>query len=58
MNTKKEYKTVNETLKMFGEAPIEVPSKGSDKKKLDFLLNSYAEKLKAANPQYRGALGL
>jgi hypothetical protein len=53
VNVKKEYKTVNEALKMFGETPIEVPTKGSDKEKIEFLLNSYAEKLKAANPQFR-----
>ena len=53
MNVNKEYKTVNEMLKLFGQAPIEVPSTGSAKEKIEFLLNTYAEKLKAANPQYR-----
>lgn len=53
MNIKKQYQAVNDTLKLFGEAPIKIPSTGSDREKLEFLLDSYAEKLKAANPQYK-----
>lgn len=53
MNITKEYKVVNEMLAMFGETPVIMPSTGSDRVKLEFLLDAYAEKLKAANPQYR-----
>jgi hypothetical protein len=53
MNFKKELKMVNNTLKLFGQASIEVTANGSDREKLEILLASYAERLKAANPQYK-----
>jgi hypothetical protein len=53
MNIEKEYQTVNEMLKFFGHTPIQVPTTGSARQKLEHLLDAYAEKLKIANPQYQ-----
>ena len=53
MNVAKEYKAVNAILTRFGEDPIAVPSDGTDRQKIEFLLNTYAESLKQAVPNYR-----
>lgn len=53
MNISKEYKTVNGLLAMLGQAPIDLPSAGTNREKLEYLLDTYAAKLKAAQPQYQ-----
>ncbi len=53
MNVVKEYEAVNATLAWVGQDPIAVPSDGADRQKIEFLLNTYAEKLKLAVPKYR-----
>jgi len=46
-------KVVNEVLKMVREKQIQMPAEGTDKEKLEAILDLYAEKLVNSNPQYK-----
>ena len=54
MNVVKEYEAVNAALAWVGHDPIIAPSDGTDRQKIQFLLNTYAERLKRAVPEYKG----
>lgn len=54
MNRVKEATNViNEVLKMVGEEPIQRPTEGTARQRLEALLEIYAERLVAKNPQYK-----
>jgi hypothetical protein len=52
MNAVKEYEVVNAALTWVGQDPIAVPLDGTDQTKIEFLLNTYAERLRRAVPGY------
>jgi len=45
-----DYEAVNAMLVMFGQQPIPEPPEGSEKEKLQHLLDIYTDRLIAANP--------
>lgn len=50
----KEAKNVlNEVLKMVGEEPIQRPTEGTARQRLEALLEIYTERLVGKNPQYK-----
>ena len=53
INVVKEYELVNHVLTWFGQDPIETPSEGTNRQKIEFLLNTYAERLKRDVPKYK-----
>lgn len=53
VNVVKEYEIVNAALTWIGQDPIEIPSEGTDRQKIEFLLNTYAERLKRNVSKYR-----
>jgi hypothetical protein len=54
MNTVKEAtNSINELLKMVGEDPIQLPTEGTAKQRLESLFEIYTDRLVAKNPQYK-----
>lgn len=45
-----DYEAVNAMLVMFGQQPISEPEEGSEKEKLQYLLDVYTDRVIAANP--------
>lgn len=48
-----QQKTVNLVLKFVGKEPISEPTEGTINERLEVLLDVYADKLIAKNPQYK-----
>jgi len=53
INVVKECETVNAALTWAGQDPMEIPDEGTNRQKIEFLLNAYAERLKRDVPKYR-----
>ena len=54
MNVKEAYETANIALTEFaGQAPIQMPDGGTDREKVQYLLDQYATRLKKTFWRYR-----
>jgi len=54
MNAKEEYDVVNTTLReLAGQPPVEMPDSGTDREKVEYLLDQYARRLKKKFWKYR-----
>jgi hypothetical protein len=54
MNVKEAYDTVNTALReLAGQPPVEMPTGGTDREKVGYLLDQYAKRLKKKFWRYR-----